>query len=68
MPEQKSFKFKYRLIMELAKADFKKRLVGSYFGLLWMFVQPVVTVVIYYMVFTVIGRGQQQAMDGVSYL
>ena len=68
MPEQKSFKFKCRLIMELAKADFKKRLVGSYFGLLWMFIQPVVTVVIYYMVFTVIGRGQQQAMDGVSYL
>lgn len=68
MPEQKSFKFKCRLIGELARADFRKRLVGSYFGLLWMFIQPVVTVVIYYMVFTVIGRGQQQVMDGVPYL
>lgn len=68
MPEQKSLKFKYRLIMELARADFKRRLEGSYFGLLWMLVQPVVTVVIYYMVFTVIGRGAQQEMDGVSYL
>ena len=69
MPEQNSFKFRCRLIFELARADFKKRLAGSYFGMLWMFVQPVVTVVIYYMVFTVIGgRGQQQFMDGVPYL
>lgn len=68
MPEQKSLKFKCRLIMELARADFKRRLEGSYFGLLWMLIQPVVTVVIYYMVFTVIGRGTQQGMDGVSYL
>jgi len=68
VPEQKGVKFKCRLIMELARADFKKRLEGSYFGLLWMLVQPVVTVVIYYMVFTVIGRGAQQEMDGVSYL
>lgn len=69
MPDQKNFKFKCSLIFELAKADFKKRLAGSYFGMLWMFVQPIVTVVIYYMVFTVIGgRGQQQFMDGVPYL
>ena len=42
---------KRRLIWELARADFKKKFVGSYFGILWMFVQPVVTVVIYYIVF-----------------
>ena len=42
---------KRHLIFELAKSDFKKRFVGSYLGLFWMFVQPVVTVFIYYMVF-----------------
>ena len=31
---------KRRLIWDLAKADFKKRFVGSYFGIVWMFVQP----------------------------
>ena len=45
---------KRQLIWELAKADFKKKFVGSYFGILWMFVQPVVTVVIYYIVFGVL--------------
>lgn len=68
MSDSKNFKFKCRLIYELARADMRKRLAGSYFGMLWMFVQPVVTVVIYYMVFTVIGRGGQQAMDGVPFL
>ena len=38
MSDQKEFKFKCRLIAELARADFKKRLAGSYFGMLWMFV------------------------------
>ena len=36
-----------RLIWDLSKADFKKRFVGSYFVVVWMFVQPVVTVLIY---------------------
>ncbi len=69
MPRRESFGFKSKLIFELAKADFKKRLAGSYFGVFWMFLQPVVTVAIYYMVFTVIGgRGQQPFMEGVPYL
>ena len=42
---------KRRLIADLAKADFRKRFVGSYFGVVWMFVQPIVTVAIYYFVF-----------------
>lgn len=42
---------KRRLIFELAKADFKKRFVGSYFGIVWLFLQPTVTVVIYFMIF-----------------
>ena len=40
-----------KLILDLAKADFKKRFAGSYFGVLWMFVQPIVTVLIYFCIF-----------------
>ncbi len=42
---------KRKMIMELAKTDFKKRFAGSYFGIVWMFVQPIVTILIYYCVF-----------------
>lgn len=45
---------KRRLIWDLSKADFKKRFVGSYFGVVWMFVQPMVTVLIYFFVFQMI--------------
>lgn len=49
------------LIMTLAKADFKKRFIGSFFGILWMFVQPIVTVLIYYVVFQLGFRSQPVA-------
>ena len=39
------------LIWKLAKNDFKKRYAGSYLGAVWAMVQPVVTVVMYYIVF-----------------
>lgn len=42
---------KRKLVYSLAKADFRKRFVGSYFGIAWMFIQPVVTIFIYYFVF-----------------
>ena len=40
-----------RLIWKLAKNDFKTRYAGSYLGVIWAFVQPVVTVLIYWLVF-----------------
>ncbi|MDO4264976.1 MAG: ABC transporter permease [Eubacteriales bacterium] len=40
-----------KMIMELARADFKKRFVGSYFGIVWMFIQPIVTILIYFCIF-----------------
>lgn len=40
-----------KIIVNLATEDFKKRFVGSYFGLFWLFVQPIVTILIYYCVF-----------------
>lgn len=42
------------LIWKLAKNDFKKRYAGSYLGFLWALIQPVVTVVMYWLVFDVI--------------
>ena len=44
---------KRQLIMTLAISDFKKRFVGSYLGIFWIFMQPIVSIVIYYFVFQI---------------
>lgn len=41
------------LILSLSKNDFKNRFSGSYLGITWAFVQPIVVVVIYWFVFEV---------------
>ncbi|WP_321531227.1 ABC transporter permease [uncultured Desulfuromonas sp.] len=41
------------LIVQLTARDFKTRYLGSYLGLLWAFVQPVVTIAIFWFVFEV---------------
>ena len=43
-----------RLIWKLAKNDFNTRYAGSYMGMVWAMVQPIVTVILYYFVFEVI--------------
>lgn len=40
-----------KLIFKLAKNDFKTKFAGSYLGTFWAFVQPVVTVAVYWFVF-----------------
>lgn len=40
-----------RLLVQLSKNDFKTRFAGSYLGIVWAFVQPIVTVFIYWFVF-----------------
>lgn len=52
-----------KLIWKLAKNDFKTRYAGSYLGIVWAMMQPVVTVALYYFVFDVIfqNRGQMLA-------
>lgn len=59
---------KRRLVWELARADFKKKFVGNTFGILWMFVQPVVTVIIYYIVFGVLRGDIVPSTDSYPYL
>lgn len=42
-----------RLLWELTKKDFKTRYWGSFLGILWAFIQPVITVLIFWFVFQV---------------
>ena len=58
---------KRKLIWNLAKADFRKRFVGSYFGIVWMLVQPIVTVLIYFFIFQV-GFKSVPPVPGVPYV
>ena len=41
----------YLLIWDLAKNDFKTKYAGSFFGIVWAFVQPIITIVVYWVVF-----------------
>lgn len=45
-----------RLIINLSLSDFKAKYAGSQLGIVWAFVQPSVTALIYIFVFQVIGR------------
>lgn len=40
-----------KLLMNLAKNDFKTKYAGSYLGIIWAFIQPIVTVLVYWFVF-----------------
>lgn len=42
-----------RLVLKLAKNDFKTKYAGSYLGIVWAFIQPIVTVLVYWFVFSV---------------
>lgn len=48
------------LIWKLAKNDFKKRYAGSYLGFIWALVQPVITVLMYWVVFDVVFNTRSQ--------
>lgn len=41
------------LLVQLAGRDFKEKYLGSYMGLLWAFIQPMVTIFIFWFVFDV---------------
>ncbi len=56
-----------RLIWRLAKNDFKKRYAGSYLGIIWAMVPPVVQVLMYWFVFDrIFGNSRQIAGTGVD--
>ncbi len=57
-----------RLIWKLAKNDFKTRYAGSYLGITWAFVQPVVTVLVYWFVFSQLRAGAVREVPFVLWL
>lgn len=57
------------LILNLAKNDFKTKYAGSYLGIFWAFVQPIVTILVYWFVFSVgLKSGNVQNYPFVLYL
>jgi lipopolysaccharide transport system permease protein/teichoic acid transport system permease protein len=43
----------HKLIIELSKSDFKKRYFGSYLGIIWAFIQPLISLLLFWFVFQV---------------
>ena len=41
------------LIWNLSKNDFKTKFAGSYLGIIWAFIQPIITVLVYWFVFQI---------------
>ncbi len=56
-----------QLIWTLAKNDFRKKFAGSYLGIIWALVQPVVTVLVYWFVFQV-GLRQTSGAGDVPFI
>ena len=52
-----------RLVLKLARNDFKTRYAGSYLGTIWAFIQPIVTILVYWFVFAV---GFKSTMENVQ--
>lgn len=46
------------LLMNMSKSDFKSRFSGSYFGVVWAVIQPLMTILIFWFVFQVGFRAQ----------
>lgn len=56
-----------KLIWKLSKNDFKTRFAGSYLGIIWAFVQPIVTIIMYWLVFEKgLKAGAQLSKDGIE--
>lgn len=48
-----------KIIYKLALNDFKTKYVGSYLGIIWAFIQPIITILVYWFVFEVGFRTQK---------
>lgn len=59
----KKFSADAELIWDLAINDFKRKYAGSYFGIVWAFVQPVITILVYWIVFQYGLKVQISTMD-----
>ena len=55
-----------QLILHLSFNDFKTRYAGSLMGVFWAFIQPIITVLVYWFVFEKGLRAGAQAMGGLQ--
>lgn len=56
-----------KLVGVLAKNDFKSKFAGSYFGIIWAFVQPIITILVYWFVFDkALNAGSQITKAGIE--
>ena len=56
-----------KLLLNLAKNDFKTKYAGSYLGIIWAFVQPIITVLLYWFVFEkALNAGSQFTKEGIE--
>ena len=64
----KEFVQNRKLILQLAVNDFKTRYAGSYLGIIWAFIQPVVTIFVYWFVFSTFRSGADRGVPFVLWL
>jgi len=57
-----------RLIVDLTRREFRSRYLGSAFGLLWAFVHPTVMLLVYWMVFPLLGAGPVGGLPYIVFL
>ena len=57
-----------KLVSRLASNDFKTKYAGSYLGIVWAFIQPVVTILVYWFVFSVVRSGAGRKVPFVLWL
>ena len=63
----KNIKNNRNLIWSLAKNDFKQKFAGSNFGIVWAFVQPVITILVYWIVIDkALNAGTQGTKEGIA--
>lgn len=55
------------LIWRLSKNDFKTKYAGSYLGITWAFVQPIVAIIIYWLVFE-FGLRSSSPVEGIPFV
>ena len=55
------------LLFSLGKNDFRQKFAGSYLGVIWAFVQPIITVLVYWFVFQMaLNVGTQSTKAGID--
>ncbi len=57
-----------KLVMRLSLNDFKTKYAGSYLGIIWAFVQPIITILVYWFVFSTLRAARVRNVPFVLWL